>query len=142
MSSRDTDKIETPDDDLTKSFLSIFPVNSRPEKRDEFKMSQARKSKKHSQDDLFYEQVEEQKQRRWFRWIMFILFFLLLLAQHGLIAWFIYCMILRDLISNVQPLLAVIIPATLGETYAIINVMVKFIFSPGNFEHNNKSKQC
>lgn len=117
-------------------FLSIFSDDNLTK---EFKIIKGKKRKKHNQDDLFYEQVEEQKQRRWFRWIMLVLFFLLLIVQHVLISLFVYDMISRDLIGVVQPLLAVIIPATLGETYAIINVMVKFIFSPGNFEHKTKT---
>lgn len=125
------------DNTVGDDFLSIFTTgNSRHTK--EFKILTHKKRKKHDQDDLFYEQVEEQKQRRWFRWIMLVLFFLLLIVQHVLISWFVYDMIDKGLISAIQPLLAVIIPATLGETYAIINVMVKFIFSPGNFEHKTK----
>lgn len=134
MAENDNNVAESSNIDSPESFSSIFLADQQIKQHDEFKIRKTKNPKKHSQDDLFYEQVEEQKQRRWFRWIMFALFFLLLIVQHGLIAWFIYCMVLRDLIGNIQPLLAVIIPATLGETYAIINVMVKYIFSPGNFE--------
>lgn len=135
MAKRGADASETPSGDSAESFSLIFSADRQVGQDDEFRTRKTKKSKKHDQDDLFYEQVEEQKQRRWFRWIMFVLFFILLIAQHALIAWFVYSMFKEGLISSIQPLLATIIPATLGETYAIINVMVKFIFSPGNFEH-------
>lgn len=89
---------------------------------------------KNLQDELFQERIKEQKQRRYFRWIMFAAFFLLLLAQYIALCIFIKVAIEQDFLTKIETLLAIIIPATLGETYAIIHIMVKFIFSPGDFK--------
>lgn len=104
-------------------------------KRDEFKTEKSKA--KFTQDDLLSEQVAEQRQRRNFRRIMFWLFFLLLIGQHILLSWFTIHMILHGMFNDAAPLLKIVIPATLGETFFVIKVMVKFIFSPGNFENKN-----
>lgn len=120
-------------------FSSIFQSDSDTINHDEFQTRKPGVFDKIRQNGLYVEQVEEQKQRRKLRRVMFTLFFILLIIQHGLIAWFVGYLLIKELISDMQPLLAIIIPATLGETYAIINVMVKFIFSPGNFEYKTKT---
>lgn len=86
------------------------------------------------QQKLFEEKLREQKQRYRFRWIISIFFALLLLGQHILLACFITSMISADKIQTIQPLLSIIIPATLGETYAIIKIIVKYVFAPGDFK--------
>lgn len=85
------------------------------------------------QAKLNEEKIKEQKQRRTFRWVMFVCFFLLLLGQHGLLCWFIGVAIANGFIGNIQPLLTIIMPATLGETYFIMREMVHFVFTPGDF---------
>lgn len=125
------------EDELANLFMAAVPQDDFSPK-DEFRVknkNKNKKSKKYTQDDLFAEQVLEQKQRRHFRCLMFWLFFLLLLGQHMLLIWFVCYLAGNEIIKEAQPILAVVIPSTLGETYAIINVMVKFIFSPGNFEY-------
>ena len=86
--------------------------------------------------ELFKERVAEQRQRRRFRIIMFWCFFILLLVQYAGLAALIWFAVRDSFIDKVQPLLSIIIPATLGETYAIIRVMVNFVFSPGDFGEN------
>ena len=83
--------------------------------------------------ELLREQVSEQRQRRRFRVLMFWSFLILLLAQHVGLAVLIGFAIAGGFIEEVQPLLSVITSATLVETFAIIRIMVKFIFSPGDF---------
>ena len=86
------------------------------------------------------EHVAEQKQRRLFRTRMFRCFFSLLVAQHFGLAAFIYLAINREIITEIQPLLEIIVSATLAETYAIIRIMVKFVFSPGDFVDKRQKK--
>lgn len=90
-------------------------------------------SSNQQQAQLNNEKIEEQKQRRKFRLVMFWCFFSLLLIQHILLACFIICSIANNFINNIQPLLAIIIPATLGETYFIMRQMVQFVFTSGDF---------
>lgn len=125
------------EEELADLFLSSVPQGDF-EKQDEFKTRKIKRKKRYTQDDLFDEQVAEQKQRRRFRCLMFWLFFGLLLIQHYLLFKFVQYAIISEKIVDIQPLLSIIIPATLGETYAIIKIMVTFIFSPGNFENKTK----
>ena len=91
--------------------------------------------------ELNKERVAEQKQRRRFRISMFICFFILLLLQHIGLAVLIYFSIKKSLIAEIQPLLEIIISATLAETYAIIRIMVKFVFSPGDFDDKKQKRE-
>ena len=84
--------------------------------------------------ELIKEQVAEQKQRRGFRDKMYRSFLLLLSVQHVFLISLIIAAVVFNFVVELQPLLAVIVPATLGETYAIIKVMVTFVFSPGDFK--------
>lgn len=86
------------------------------------------------QQELTREQIEEQKQRRKYRGVMFWCFFGLLIFQYLLMAIFICVVLCCNLIMQTQALFSVIIPATFVETYGIIQIMVKFIFSPGDFK--------
>ena len=85
--------------------------------------------------ELFRERVAEQKQRRYFRNVMFLCFFLLLLLQYVGLAVLVAFAVKDGFVSDIQLLLGIIVPATLGETYAIIRVMVNFVFSPGDFSN-------
>ncbi len=92
------------------------------------------------QYELNDEKIKEQRQRRKYREVMFKRFFALLVFQHILLAIFIGCIICIGSLPALQPLLVVIIPATLGETYIIMRQMVQFIFQPGDYELPDKNK--
>ncbi len=80
------------------------------------------------------EKLNEQKQRRKYRGIMFWCFFGLLVGQHALLVAFVTAIIINGAVLSLQPLLTVIIPATLGETYIVMRQMVEFIFQPGDYK--------
>lgn len=94
---------------------------------------------KTANDKLGDEMWKEPRQKRRFRNLMFWAFFFLLLAQHGLLVWFICAMVSAGLVKEIQFLLGTIISATLCETYKIFQTMVGFIFSPGNFDMLTKN---
>lgn len=89
---------------------------------------------------LFEEKIKEQKQRRNFRRIMFMCFFVLLVIQYIMLYQFVEYVLTNDLLADAQLILNIIIPSTLGETYIIMREMVKFVFTPGDFNTEEKTK--
>ncbi len=89
-------------------------------------------------DELFNERLKELKQRRRFRNLMFWAFFLLLLMQYIALGLFMLDATNKGYIVQIQVLLSIIIPSTLGETWAIHKTMVNYVFSPGDYTNTNK----
>lgn len=129
----DNDEL-TAEDALAEAFLAAMPDDSN---KKEFEQETNAESAK-IQLALQSEKVEEQKQRRDMRWIMFFAFTSILVWQYLFLVVFVLYMSLMGHIEKIQPLLIIIIPATLGETYAVIRVMVKYVFSPGDYGDRNK----
>lgn len=109
----------------------------KPTMEDEFNSSMYAKQ----QQTLNNVKIDEQKQRLAYRKIMYWCFFFLLVGQHALLVVFIVCVICIGALSSLQPLLGVIIPATLGETYIVMRQMVEFIFQPGDYRLSEKTQE-
>lgn len=123
---------------LTPEELDNILGDSNPGPQDEFTPTTSNSKSNSQQQKLFNEKIKEQQQRYWFRWIISGFFMILLIAQHFLLFIFVKAMIKHDQIQNIQPLLGIIIPATLGETYAIMKIIVKYVFAPGDFNSIEK----
>lgn len=84
-------------------------------------------------EKLHKAELHDVNQQIWMRWVLAGFFGLLLVLQHVGLFFVLLWSLRREILTDIQPLLAILVPATLAQTYGISRLIVDRMFKPIDF---------